>query len=203
VEGKPALSDFTEDVRRIREELQDKQGEHTKLEREMLDAATAPGPKFAGLNSQQHEIGRKLRELEAEINRLRQLEEIGSYPESIKAKAPKAPKWQDIAIRFVSDLKVQITIKNENCPPQNYTEMGFEDRRTRNPNKAWQTLKQLAESNGLITTTEAFRDRNIEKRMQEIRKTLRKFFNISDDPLPYIKGTGYSAEFKVYCSSSY
>jgi hypothetical protein len=54
--------------------LQQKQLEHTKLAREMGTAAVLPGEKYMGCNREQRDIQRKLRELEPEINRLRQLD---------------------------------------------------------------------------------------------------------------------------------
>jgi hypothetical protein len=43
----------------------------------------------------------------------------------------------------------------------------------------------------------------IEKRMQEIRKTLQKHFGIAGDPVPYVDGTGYVARFKIRCGPSF
>jgi hypothetical protein len=43
----------------------------------------------------------------------------------------------------------------------------------------------------------------VEKRIQEIRRALRKHFRISSDPIPFIPGTGYKAAFKISCSPSF
>jgi len=44
---------------------------------------------------------------------------------------------------------------------------------------------------------------DVEKRIQEIRKVLRKHFQISADPIPFVEGTGYQARFKISCSPSF
>ena len=43
----------------------------------------------------------------------------------------------------------------------------------------------------------------VEKRIQEIRKVLRKHFSITSDPVPFVKGTGYQACFKIGCGPSF
>jgi hypothetical protein len=43
----------------------------------------------------------------------------------------------------------------------------------------------------------------MEKRMQEIRKTLRTQFGITANPILFTKGTGYQALFKIVCAPSF
>ena len=71
---------MTEDLRLIRDGLQRKQLEYRNLVRERTAAADLPTEKFMGFNAEMRDIQRKLRELEGEMNQLRQLEEIASYP---------------------------------------------------------------------------------------------------------------------------
>jgi len=113
-------------------------------------------------------------------------------------------KWEDFEIRFTSDERVQITVAGQH-ETRNYSEMGFEDKRSRKPNLAWQTLRLLAEKRGIIhESSNKKRDwPRVEKRIQEIRKTLRELYKIPDDPLPYVKGTGYRARLQISCSPSY
>src|SRR5262249_13402171 len=77
---KSAVNDLTEDLRLIREELKQKQLEYRNLVGELAEATALPGDKYMGFNREQRDIQRKLREIEPEINRLRQLEKIASYP---------------------------------------------------------------------------------------------------------------------------
>jgi hypothetical protein len=115
---------------------------------------------------------------------------------------PRAASWDAVEIRFLSDHKVQIKV-GDSTYPQNYAEMGFEDGRTKNPNKAWETLRLLGAS-GTIRAATTGRDwAKVEKRVQEIRKVLKKHFRIHADPVPFIKGTGYRTCFKIGYSPSF
>ena len=74
-----------------------------------------------------------------------------------------------------------------------------------NPNRAWETLRRLAELRGIIRngTQACLPWPKLEKRVQEIRRVFRKHFSISADPLPFIKGTGFHARFKISCGPSF
>jgi len=114
------------------------------------------------------------------------------------------PKWEDIEISFLSDERIQLKAPGL-TKTFNYAEFGFEDGRNKKPNGAWITLRALAENRGILK--EPFKEHQkwaaIEKRVQEIRKALREQFGITEDPLPYVKGTGYRALFKIECSPSF
>jgi hypothetical protein len=56
-----------------------------------------------------------------------------------------ARRWEDIDIVFLSEFKVQITINSQPQPPQNYAEMGFENKKNKNPVAAWETLREGTE----------------------------------------------------------
>ena len=113
-------------------------------------------------------------------------------------------QWKDIDIRFLSDHRLQITAKDK-IETLNYSELGFEDARNGTPNRAWLLFCLLAESQGTVSDgAQAEQDwRKVEKRIQEIRQILRSRFGISDDPLPFIEGTGYKARFSIGCAPSY
>jgi hypothetical protein len=114
--------------------------------------------------------------------------------------------WKQVKIRFLSEFRVQITVGDVICT-LNYEELGFADRRSRDkkkPNSAWLMLRQLAEAGGIIHASETHGDWTIvEKRMQEVRKALRRQFGISEDPVPFVNGIGYQAQFVIGCSPSY
>ncbi len=115
-----------------------------------------------------------------------------------------ASNWDAVEISFLSDLRVQV-FNGANTESYNYAELGFRDRRSGKPNRAWLTLRAMAERNGTIQdgaeTGTAWPE--VEKRMQEIRKALRNHFRSSADPVPYVKGTGYRMRFKIGCGPSY
>jgi hypothetical protein len=115
--------------------------------------------------------------------------------------------WDTIEISFLSDERVQIR-NGTNSETRNYAEFGFADGRSKKAKKAkqaWETLRALAEQGGTIRDA-AKTGRTwpkVEKRMQEIRKVLRKHFRISADPIPFVEGTGYQARFKIGCRPSF
>jgi len=112
--------------------------------------------------------------------------------------------WKDLEISFLSDERVQIFRNGAPAETLNYAEMGFRDRRNDKPNRAWATLRELAQARGIIRDTGTGGHRaKVEKRMQEIRKTLRSRFGISADPLPFVHGTVYQALFKIGCAPSF
>ena len=89
-------------------------------------------------------------------------------------------------------------------------ELRFENRKSGKPNSAWVMLKLLAEKGGAINVP--IKDRKIvEKRAQEIRKTLRAYFVKAhvgippkSDPLPYDKHANeYRARFTIGATKSY
>jgi hypothetical protein len=116
--------------------------------------------------------------------------------------------WDDIEISFLSDERVQIR-KGANTETRNYAELGFADGRVGlgkpKPNLAWVTLRAMAQLNGIIPdgakTNAAWP--KVEKRMQAVRKALRKHFEITADPVPFIRGTGYQIRFKIGCGPSF
>jgi len=116
--------------------------------------------------------------------------------------APRS--WNNIEISFLSDERVQIR-DGQKSETRNYAEFGFEDGRSEKPNLAWETLRTLAEQNGTLRQPTRQHETwpHVEKRIQDIRKVLRQYFDIPSDPIPYIEGTGYQVSFKIRCRRSY
>lgn len=107
------------------------------------------------------------------------------------------PGWANIEICFLSDDRIEIT-QSGRTDTRNYSEMGFEDRRNGTPTKAWETLRTLAENDGVLESKSTSRAwRHVEKDVQAIRQALKKHFGISADPLPYEEGVGYRAQLKI------
>jgi hypothetical protein len=123
----------------------------------------------------------------------------------------KARSWEDIDIVFLSEFKVQITINLQPQSPQNYAEMGFENKKNKNPVAAWETLRELAQHGGVCRVpANGKRWGQIEKRMQEIRKAFQCRFALSNDPIPFRKKTpqdpedfGYRARFRIRCHPAF
>jgi hypothetical protein len=127
------------------------------------------------------------------------------YGSAKRATLPTPTTWSDIQVVFLSDDRVQIYVEKKPCETMNYADFGFADLRTGNPNLAWEALRTLAEEGGRITNTNRLGVlwSKFEKRVQEIRAILRQYFGISDDPIPYIEGTGYVTQFRIRSGPSY
>jgi hypothetical protein len=127
----------------------------------------------------------------------------GSLGAHTLSKAAAIAKWEDIEITFLSDERVQIC-NGGNRETRNYTEFGFEDGRSGKPNRAWEALRVLSARRGIIGDAATVgKWPKFEKRVQEIRKVLRKHFRISADPIPFVEGIGYQALFKISCRPSF
>ncbi len=140
------------------------------------------------------------------LNELAALAEKASVtpPGGSDGEKHRVTDWGDIEIWFLSEERVQIH-SGPSIETRNYSELGFEDRRNGKPNQAWVTLRVLAQENGIIRDAANTGSQwpKVEKRMQEIRKVLRKHFSITADPVPFVKGTGYRAKFTIRCSPSF
>lgn len=125
----------------------------------------------------------------------------GIAPQNTTLAAKKTTTWKDIEITFLSDERIQI----RGGRTYNYAEFGFNDRRGGKPNFAWETLRTMAREGGIIRDGAKVTAEwpKVEKRIQEIRKVLRKHFGITADPIPFVQGTGYRALFKIGCSRSF
>ena len=131
------------------------------------------------------------------------------YPAgSRQAASENGASWQNIEISFLSDERVQIR-NGANIETRNYGEFGFADRRAkqgaRKHKQAWATLRAMAVQNGIVQDGAKMGAdwSKVEKRIQEIRRVLRRRFGIAADPVPFIAGTGYRARFKISCGPSF
>jgi hypothetical protein len=124
---------------------------------------------------------------------------------AVTPKNSAAKKWQSIEILFLSDHRIQIRVNGKSMESRNFAEFGFADGRTQNANKAWELLRVMAEERGIIRDGKAIGEdwSKVEKRIQEIRKVLREYFGLPDDPIPFVEGTGYQSRFKISCAPSF
>lgn len=115
-----------------------------------------------------------------------------------------ASTWSEVEISFFNEHTVQITV-GQNKSIHEFGQLGMAHKRSGKPTLAWQTLHLLAQSNGVISSPATKHEewRTVEKRMQEARAWLRARFNLLTDPLPFVRNTGYRAEFSINCAASY
>jgi len=62
---------------------------------------------------------------------------------------PAGAKWEDITIEFADGHNLNIKCKGKTFR-RDYKEMGFEDSKSRKPNKQWEFLRQLSQNQGEI-----------------------------------------------------
>src|SRR5438309_4772261 len=116
---------------------------------------------------------------------------------------PLPRSWDEVEIRFVSDFTFQAVVNGRVRAPQNYTEVGLGDGRHGRPKAAWETLRALAESGGVVASTRTAADwPRLEKRIQELRRVLQAVFQVADDPIPYRDGA-YRTRFTIRLGRSY
>jgi hypothetical protein len=116
---------------------------------------------------------------------------------------PANASWGDIKIEFLSDERVQITVKNV-TETRNYTEMGFDDRRTQKPDLSWLLLRRSHQ--GTISTENEAGARwvQVEPRVSTIRKRLRRIFALESDPFaPYRDTQSYRARLRITLARSF
>jgi hypothetical protein len=126
------------------------------------------------------------------------------------SQTPVQPRsWSEVTICFLSDERVQITVGTA-TEIRNYTEMGFASKKNGTAVQAWDVLRVLARQGGLIQIADdSTQWAVLEKRIQEIRRTLKAVFHLTDDPIRFVKKNpktrdtfGYHANFKISCHFS-
>jgi hypothetical protein len=133
-----------------------------------------------------------------------QTERVAGAVEPPRCASLQPRGWDDLAVLFLSDERVQITVGTQ-TETRNYGEMGFASKKNGAPMRAWGILRIMAAQGGVLKVASDGRQwAEIEKRVQEIRRKFRDLFGLTDDPLPYIKKTrqrsddfGYHAKFKL------
>tara|TARA_B100001123_G_scaffold439303_1_gene575896 strand:- start:4588 stop:5511 length:924 start_codon:yes stop_codon:yes gene_type:complete len=103
--------------------------------------------------------------------------------------------WQDVKIKFLSLDSVQISVCGEEKAPTTFVELGFENKKTQQGNRAWETLREFAQAEPTrialppkkarahLKDEAAWKDGTADKervklqnRIREINKTLREAF---------------------------
>lgn len=117
---------------------------------------------------------------------------------------PAGAAWGHVSIRFLSDHRVEVVVR-DHAETRNYSEMGFEDHRTGNPNKAWELFRSMAKEHGLLPIPEfGEKRRKLEKSVQELRKCLRQLFLLDGSPIEFFhKDRAYKALFRIESAKSY
>lgn len=125
----------------------------------------------------------------------------------IEARFPSPPdlSWDEIHIRFTSNEVVDISARDQ-THRYTYAEMGFKDRRTGDPDLQWVVLRKVfARRSGEIleedVSEEGFVDK-LKHKVTLIRKRLKDFFGLQDDPFDSYTTRPHGYKTKFLISSS-
>jgi len=112
-------------------------------------------------------------------------------------KLPPNTKWEDITLKFLDGHNALIKAKGLKARVD-YKEMGFEDKKTRLPNRQWKLLYFLAESRGELTWKDSEANQLIKKKKQLLAQALKAYFQIDEDPfLPYKQEKAYKIKIRL------
>lgn len=118
-------------------------------------------------------------------------------PTSVGPSLRPLEAFAELEVRIISDDRAMLYWGGQKTS-MNFIEMGFEDGRSKNRSvKSWGLLRLFAEKSGCIE-----RDikvaKTLEKRIEELRKRLRKLFRCKGDPIEWTKADGtYRTRFKI------
>ncbi len=114
--------------------------------------------------------------------------------------------WQNVTIRFTSDHQVQITIGDQRLDAKSYEDLGFANKRTGLPNRAWAMLRLLATKGGTLADLPSGqwsqKRKQARKVIEELRKILRDCVRATADPVPFKKGIGWKTAFRIELESA-
>lgn len=106
---------------------------------------------------------------------------------------PAGTGWHEVEISFIDSENVKISAKNV-TKNKHYSEIGFKDNRRYNkPVESWNTLLSFKEKERL-TFPHTGKEKT-GKSIQDLRKRLKAYFGIQDNPI--ILEHGYKPKFKV------
>ena len=109
----------------------------------------------------------KFEKLKTEVIKVYAEWKKGSEEQTKKIESIKLPsntRWENIAIRFIDGHNIDIKAKGETFR-SDYKLMGFEDKRSRSPDKQWELLIKLSENNGEIDWQSRPQSKGVNRRL--------------------------------------
>lgn len=110
---------------------------------------------------------------------------------------PSGTQWHEVGISFIDSENVKISARDKTAT-KHFFDMGFRKGKTCKPVKSWEILLSFSEKECLMYSHNI--KSKIEKSIQDLRKRLKAYFGIQDDPI--ILEHGYKPVFKVCGSES-
>lgn len=113
---------------------------------------------------------------------------------------PAGTTFNNITIKFIDPEKVLISVRGIKHEIT-FTDMGFENTKTKKPNIQWNLLKILADYGGEITINDPVANEKIKKQKSILGQKLQSYFSLDYDPFyPYndsIEKRGNSYKIKA------
>lgn len=110
---------------------------------------------------------------------------------------PPGARWSNVRIGFLDGHRVTVKVGAVKRT-LNYTQMGFVDGRSAEPDVQWELLRTFAAGSGTLTWDSSEADRKHQKRKELLAQALQAFFRIEGDPIvTSTDGGGWRTVFAV------
>ncbi len=110
---------------------------------------------------------------------------------------PPRATWGDVAIRFRDEHTVSVDVRGVKGV-LNYSQMGMANRRSTNPTKQWNLLRDFAAGHGLLAWGMRGAGREKQKRRERLARDLQSFFRIAGDPFRLLEDKkGWQTRFRL------
>lgn len=116
---------------------------------------------------------------------------LGSY------RLPSNAQWESLEFTFLDGHVVRVSYPGMDSMKFTYTEMGFVNERTMEPDMKWKMLKEIADRGGSLTKDGW--DRRFHRNIKyELNEGLKRFFGMTENPIPrYTRRDGYMTLFVI------
>lgn len=110
---------------------------------------------------------------------------------------PSKAQWGALEFQFIDGHTVRVSHPGMSSMKFTYTEMGFVNERTMQPDMKWNMLRTIAERGGSLTK-ESW-DRRFHRNIKyELNEGLKRFFGMTENPIPrYTRRDGYATLFVI------
>lgn len=116
---------------------------------------------------------------------------VSSYP------LPGNTQWEALELQFIDGHTVRVSHPGMATMKFTYTEMGFVNERTMQPDMKWELLRTIADRGGALTKEHW--DRRLHRNIKyELNQGLKRFFGMTTSPIPrYTRRDGYATLFVI------
>jgi hypothetical protein len=110
---------------------------------------------------------------------------------------PSKAQWESLEFQFIDGHVVRVSHPGMPTMKFTYTEMGFVNERTMQPDMKWELLRTIADRGGALTKEHW--DRRLHRNIKyELNQGLKRFFGMTTNPIPrYTRRDGYATLFVI------